>query len=123
MPEALREPKIFDSSLEEMLYNPWDLNRVTKVETKITKSKPNDQPTDNTPERRTADSSLSNSQIQSSAHSSNSIFKTPEPIRNDLVHTTSSSEDLSPEPVSTRKATPPPKPKAPVSNLAKVIRD
>ena len=61
-PEALREPEIVDSSLEEMLYNPWDLNRVTKVETKIKKSKSNDQPTDNTPERRTADSSFSNSQ-------------------------------------------------------------
>ena len=31
--EALREPKLFDNSLEDMLYNPWDLNRVTKVET------------------------------------------------------------------------------------------
>ena len=92
VPEALREPEIFDSSLEEMLYNPWDLNRVTKVETKTTKSKPNDQQTDNTPERRTADSSFSNSQTQSSADSSNSIFKTPESIRNDPVHSTSSSE-------------------------------
>ena len=91
LPEALREPKIFDSSLEEMLYNPWDLNRVTKVETKITKSKPNDQPTDNTPERRTADSSPSNNRTQSSADSSNSIFETPDSIRNDLVHSSSSS--------------------------------
>ena len=45
VPEAFRETEIFDSSLEEMLYNPWDLNRARKVETKITKSKPNDQPT------------------------------------------------------------------------------
>ena len=60
-----------------MLHNPWDLNRVTKVETKITKSKPNDQPTDNTPEMRTADSSFSSCQTQSSVDSSNSIFKTP----------------------------------------------
>ena len=90
MLEVLREPEIFDSSLEEMLYNPWGLNRVTKVETKITKSKPNDQPTDNTPERRTADSRFSNSQTQSSADSSNSIFKTPESIKSDPVHSTSS---------------------------------
>ena len=114
MPEALRGPEIFDSSLAEMLYNPWDLNRVTKVETRITKPKPNDQPTDTTPERKTADSSFSNSQTQSSADSSNSIFKTPESIRNDPVHSTSSSEVLSPKPANTRKATPPPEPKAPV---------
>ena len=72
---------------------------------------------------RTADSSISNSQTQSSADSSNSIFKTPESIRNDLVHSTSSSEVLSPEPVTTRKATPSPEPKAPVPILAKVIAD
>ena len=69
-----------------MLCNPWDLNRVTKVETKITKSESNDQPTENTPERRTADSSFSNSKLQSSADSSNSIFKTPESIRSNPVH-------------------------------------
>ena len=120
MTEVLRESEIFHSSLEEMLYKPWDLNRVTKVETKITKSKQNNQPTDNTPERRTADSSFSNSQTKSSADSSNSIFKTPESIRNDPVHSTSSSEVLSPKPLSTRKATPTPEPNAPVSNLAKI---
>ena len=114
MPESRREPEIFDSSLEEMLYIPWDLNRVTKVETRISKSKPKDQPTDTTPEKRTADSSFSNSQTQSSADSTNLIFKTPESIRNDPVHSTSSSEVLSPKPVNTRKATPPPEPKAPV---------
>ena len=104
MPEALGEPEILDSNLEEMLYNPWDLNRVTKVETKIAKPKPNDQPTVNTPERRTADSIFCNSQTQSSADSSNSIFRTLESIRNDPVHSTSSSEILSPELVSTIKA-------------------
>ena len=29
VPEALREPKIFNSGLEEMLFISWDLNRAT----------------------------------------------------------------------------------------------
>ena len=111
------------SSLEEMFYNPWDLNGVTKLETKITKSKTSDQPIDNIPERRTVDSSFSHSKTQSCADSSNSIFKTSESILNDVVPSTSSSEILSPEPLSTRKATPPTEPKAPLSNLAKIIAD
>ena len=54
-----------------------DLNRVTKVETKIPQLKLNEQQNENTPERRTTESSVSNSATQSSTESSNSIFKTP----------------------------------------------
>ena len=120
MPKSLREPKVLDSSLEEMLLIPRDLNRVTKVDTEKTKSKLNDQPTENAPEKRTADSSFSNCQTQSSADSSNSIFKLPEWIRNP-VHSTSISDILNPEPDSTRTTAPLPEPKAPVSNLDKTI--
>ena len=59
---------------------------------KITKSKPNDHAKEINPRRRTVNSSFSISQTQSSTDSSNSIFKTPESIRNVPEHSTISSE-------------------------------
>ena len=123
VPEALRQPELFDNSLEDMLYNPWDLNRVTKFETKIPQLKLNEQQNENTPERRTTESSVSNSATQLSTESSNSIFKTPESIGNDQVHSTPNSEISSPKSTNIRNIVPPSEPKAPLSNLSKIIAE
>ena len=58
---------------------------------------------------------------QSSTESSNSIFKTPESIGNDQVHSTPNSEISSTKSTNIRNIVPPSEPKAPVSNLSKII--
>ena len=119
-PEALQEPEIFYSSLPEMPYNPWDLNRVTIVETKIRQL--NDQLIETTPERRTAGSSVSKSKHnQVPNHQTQSL--NPESIGNDQTHSTSISEISTLISSNTRKTHPPPEPKEHVSNLAKIIAD